>query len=203
MIRLHDFELSGSCYGIRLLLNMLSVPYEKVNVDLVNQQQESPTYLDLNPFGEQPILEDGSLRLRNAEAILTYVARKYDKFGTWYPADADGAARIHQWLATASGDLMHLARATSVKVFHLPANLGHLFALSHCVLKILDGHLENRKWLELGRPTIADVACFPHVALSEEAGVFDLKEYRNVSEWVERFKTVPGFVRMYGVSSVS
>lgn len=202
MIRLHDFELSGSCYKIRLLLNMLSVPYEKVSVDFVNQQHESAAYLELNPFGELPILEDGSLRLRNAQAILTYIARKHDKFGTWYPADADGAARIHQWLATAGGDLMHLARARSVKLFHHPANLGDLLALSHRVLRVLDGHLENRKWLELGRLTIADVACFPHVALSKEAGL-ELSRYRNVMEWVERFKTVPGFVTMPGVSTAS
>ncbi|WP_363317947.1 glutathione S-transferase N-terminal domain-containing protein [Cupriavidus sp.] len=55
MIRLHDFELSGSCYKIRLLLNMLSVPYEKVSVDYVGQQHESADYLELNPFGELPV----------------------------------------------------------------------------------------------------------------------------------------------------
>jgi glutathione S-transferase len=57
---------------------------KKVSVDYVGQQHESADYLELNPFGELPILEDGSLRLRNAQAILTYIARKYDKFGTWY-----------------------------------------------------------------------------------------------------------------------
>lgn len=198
MIRLHDFELSGSCYKIRLLLNMLSVPYEKVSVDYVGQQHESADYLELNPFGELPILEDGSLRLRNAQAILTYIARKYDKFGTWYPTEADSAAKVHQWLATAGGDLMHVAQARSVKLFHHSANLGDLLALSHRVLRVLDGHLENRKWLELGRPTIADVACFPHVALSTDAGV-EIAGYKHVLEWVERFKTIPGFLSMPGI----
>ncbi|WP_454740101.1 glutathione S-transferase family protein [Cupriavidus necator] len=202
MIRLHEYELSGSCYKVRLLLNMLSVPYEKVSVDFVNQQRESPAYLELNPFGDLPILEDGSLRLHNAQAILTYVARKYDVFGTWYPSSADGASRIHQWLATGSVDLTNLSPARLAKVIHYPFNLGDLHALSHRVLRILDAHLEDRKWLELGRPTIADIACFPHVALANEAGI-SLSNFGYVSEWVERFKTIPGFTPMPGITSHS
>lgn len=202
MIRLHDSELSGNCYKVRLLLNMLSVPYEKVNVDFVNRQHESPSYLELNPFGDLPILEDGSLRLQNAQAILTYVARKYDVLGVWYPFGAEGSSRIHQWLAIASGDLLNLARARLAKVFHYPYNLGDLHEYSRRVLTILDAHLANRKWLELGRPTIADVACFPHVALANEAGL-SLSSFEYVSEWVERFKTIPGFIVMPGIASAS
>ncbi|GLC95401.1 glutathione S-transferase [Cupriavidus sp. TA19] len=171
-------------------------------MDFVNRQHESPAYLELNPFGDLPILEDGSLRLHNAQAILTYVARKYDVFGIWYPSSASGASRIHQWLATASGELANLSRARLAKVFHYPFNLGDLHSSSRPALRVLDAHLQNRKWLELGRPTIADVACFPHVALANEAGI-SLSDFEYVSEWVERFKTIPGFIAMPGIASGS
>src|ERR1700692_1788355 len=106
MIRLYDFELSGSCYKIRLFLNFLGMDYEKVSVDFVNKEHKNENYLKLNPFGEIPILEDGALRLRDAQAILVYLAKKYDSTGQWFPDDAESAGRGTQWLATGGGEVV-------------------------------------------------------------------------------------------------
>ncbi|HET6720681.1 MAG TPA: glutathione S-transferase N-terminal domain-containing protein, partial [Rhodocyclaceae bacterium] len=65
MITLYDFELSGSCYKIRLLMHILDVPYKTVTVDFVNKEHKTDKYLKLNPFGSIPIFEDGELRLRD------------------------------------------------------------------------------------------------------------------------------------------
>jgi len=35
----------------------------------------------------------------------------------------------------------------------------------------MDAHLEGRVFLELGHPTIADIAGFPYVAMAEEGEV--------------------------------
>ncbi|MEA3182304.1 MAG: glutathione S-transferase [Gammaproteobacteria bacterium] len=51
MRKLYDFELSGSCYKVRLLLNILNIPYEKQNVDFVHKEHKNSTFLALNPFG--------------------------------------------------------------------------------------------------------------------------------------------------------
>ena len=81
MIKLYDFELSGSCYKIRLLMNILNVKYEKVNVDFVNKEHRTEKYLKLNPFGSIPIFEEwlapGSEGIMNSAAarlvkILNY-----------------------------------------------------------------------------------------------------------------------------------
>ena len=52
-----------------------------------------------------------------------------------------------------------------------------------------------RDWLELGRPTIADIACFPYVALSHE-GAVSLESYASVRTWVDRVKGLSGFIPM-------
>jgi glutathione S-transferase len=70
MTKLYDFELSGSCYKIRMLMNILDVQYESVPVDFVNKEHKNEKYLALNPFGEIPIFEDGNLRLRDAQAHM-------------------------------------------------------------------------------------------------------------------------------------
>jgi glutathione S-transferase len=55
------------------------------------------------------------------------------------------------------------------------------------------------RWLVTGEhPTIADVACFPDVALGEEGGVAR-QDYPAVRRWLDRMRRLPGFVTMPGV----
>ncbi|CAB3800528.1 Disulfide-bond oxidoreductase YfcG [Paraburkholderia ultramafica] len=198
MIHLYDFELSGSCYKIRLFLNILGKEYEKTNVDFVNKEHKNDKYLALNPFGEIPILEDGDLRLRDAQAILVYLARKYDSSGNWFPADAEGAGRVAQWLATGGGEIMSSAGARLVKILDYPLDLENLQAGANRVFGILNAHLADREWLELGRSTVADIACFPYTALAGEGGI-DLSPYPNILAWIERMKALPGYIPMPGI----
>jgi glutathione S-transferase len=79
MIKLYDFELSGSCYKVRLFLNILDVQYEKVPVDFVNKEHKGAEFASINAFGEIPVIDDDDLRLRDAQAILVYLAKKHDK----------------------------------------------------------------------------------------------------------------------------
>lgn len=202
MLRLYDFELSGSCYKIRLLLNMLGLDYEKVPVDFINKEHKSERYTALNPFGEIPIFEDGALRLRDAQAILVYLAKQYDATHQWYPEDAASAARVSQWLATGGGEIMNSAGARLVKILNYPLDLEKLQAGAQRVFKILDDHLADKEWLELGHPTIADIACFPYTAMAGEGGI-DLAPYPNVLKWIDRVKRLPNFIPMPGIPAIA
>jgi glutathione S-transferase len=68
---------------------------------------------------------------------------------------------------------------------------------------ILDDHLAEQElfdceWVAGPRPTIADVACFPYVALSNDGGVAR-DEYPAIERWLTRVMTLPGFVDMPGM----
>jgi glutathione S-transferase len=39
------------------------------------------------------------------------------------------------------------------------------------ILSLMEAHLAKSQWLALDRPTIADIACMPYVAISHEGGV--------------------------------
>lgn len=199
MIKLYDSDISGSCYKIRLLLNILGQQYEPIPVDFVNKEHKTPQYMALNLFGEIPIFEDGELRLRDAQAIMVYLAKKYDKTNQWYPDDATAMGQIQQWLSTGGGEVMNAAGARLVKVLNYPMDLEKLQAGAHRVFKIMDDHLAGREFLELGHPTIGDIACFPYTALAGEGGI-DLSGYKNVLAWIERMKRLPGFITMPGIS---
>ena len=65
-------------------------------------------------------------------------------------------------------------------------------------LSILDGDLAGKEWLALGRPTIADIAVFPYVALAP-MGDIALEPYPYVLAWIERIKALPGFISIEGL----
>jgi len=198
MITLYDFELSGSCYKIRLLLNILGVKYQSVTVDFINKEHKSDKYLAKNPFGEIPIFEDDNLRLRDAQAIMVYLARKYDKDNYWYPDDAESMGKINQWLSTGGGEVMNAAGARLVKILNYPLDIEKLHAGAHRVFEIMEKHLANRNFLELDHPTIGDIACFPYTAMAGEGGI-DLSKYPNILKWIDRMKKIPKFIPMPGI----
>jgi glutathione S-transferase len=201
MIRLHDFELSGSCYKVRLLLNILKVSCERIQVDFVGREHKSERFLKLNPLGEIPVMEDGEVRLRDAQAILVYIARQYDRSNTWFPDAPDSMGRIMQWLSFGGKELMAAAGARAVKMLNYPLDLPALQARALESFRILDAHLSDREFLELGHPTIADIACFPYVAMASEGGI-DLKPFPNILRWIQRIKQIPGFISMPGIPAI-
>jgi len=98
--KLYDLELSGNCYKVRLLAALLGVPLDVVPVDFLGGAHKRPPFIDLNAFGDLPIFEDGGLVLRDSQAILVYMARKWGG-EMWLPTDAVGLTLVTGWLMVA------------------------------------------------------------------------------------------------------
>ena len=56
-------------------------------------------------------------------------------------------------------------------------------------------YLGSAEWLALDHPTIADIACFPYIALGHE-GRAPIGDRPGVLAWTQRIKALPGFVGM-------
>lgn len=206
MIRLYDFDLSGNCYKARLLLAILGVEYERKNVDFFpGFKHRSPEFLAVNPLGQLPVLEDGDLRLTQSQAILVYIARKHDPSGRWYPLDSpEITGQVQQWLGFAEGltATASAARLADGMGFDFDADAAREGA--HRLFAAMDEHLwfqerQGHDWLVPGAaPTIADIACFPYVMLSEEGGI-SRETYPAIRRWTDRVKRIPGFVVMPGI----
>lgn len=196
--KLYDLELSGNCYKVRLLAAMLGVPLELVPVDTRTGEQKKKPVIELNPFGQIPVFVEGDLVLRDSQAILVYLARKYGG-ETWLPTDPAGMAAVTTWLMVAENEMARgPADARVHDKFGRPLDIGKARAKAAEVLTILEDHLSRHQWLALGRPTIADIACMPYVALAHEGGV-PLGEYPAVLAWIGRVKALPGFTPMPGI----
>ncbi|MCP9850951.1 glutathione S-transferase family protein [Cyanobium sp. Morenito 9A2] len=201
MLRLHGHELSGNSYKVRLLLELLGVPYEWVRVDLMQGEHKSEPFLALNPFGQVPVLESDDTILSDAQAILYYLAALQGD-GEWLPSEPLAQARVVRWLSTAAGEVRQGPES---------ARLHHLFGVTSLpieralekaafILDQLERHLSDRLWLELDRPTIADIAVFPYVALAGDGGI-DLAPYPNVCAWIGRIQALPGYRAMAGLKA--
>lgn len=194
MIKLYDFPLSGHGHRARLLLSLLGVDYQNINVDLTKGEQKTPEFLTLNPFGQVPVLVDGDVVIRDSNAILVYLAAKFAP--EWNPTDAASAADIQAWLTTASKEIAGgPGAARLVTVFGAGFDHAKLIEQSHVLLKRIDAHLLDHKWLAVNRATIADVSAYSYIAQAPEGGV-SLDGYANVRAWLARIEGLAGFVAM-------
>ena len=209
MILLYDHELSGNCYKVRLLLSLLRQPYERFPVDLhPMRENRSAWFLALNPLGQVPVLADAGFILRESHAILVYLASRPGVSEHWYPrSDARALAQTVQWLEFASGLSGTIAAARNHALMQSPGNADGNRAQACNLLRMLDEHLwfserAGEDWLTGRTPSIADVACFPWVMLSGEAGI-DRLPWPAIARWADRIKRLPGFTPMSGVFPTS
>lgn len=196
-MKLYDAPLSGNCHKVRMLLSFLDLAYEKVAVDTVAGGTRTADFLRLNPRGQVPVLEDGTVIVWDSQAILTYLARQYGG-ERWMPLDTMTLTRILQWLAVSENELLYgLARARAVLRLGRPFNLEECQQAGIGGLELLQKHLQEQPWLAADHLTIADIACYPYVALAPE-GAIALNGYPAVCAWLSRIQQQAGYVDMPG-----
>ncbi|MCZ6784182.1 MAG: glutathione S-transferase [Proteobacteria bacterium] len=191
-MRLYDFHLSGNAHKVRNLLSVLGVEHERVNVDLLAGEQRAPEFLTLNPFGKVPVLVDGDVVLRDSSAIAVYLGRKFGR-GEWLPVDAEGEARVQEWLAICTGEVANAPGfARLITVFGAEGDLEEAQQKSHALLERFEEHLSEQPFLAGERPTIADITNYSYIALAPDGGV-ELGAYPAIRGWLERLEKLPGF----------
>ena len=194
-MKLYDLDVSGNCYKVRLFAALAQIELEIVPVDFANGEHKRLPLSELNPLKQLPVLEDGKQVLRDAQAILVYLAGQYGGLA-WWPDHPYGQAEIVQWLSFAANEVQHSLNETRlVRKFGAPLDHGQALERSDAALRVLDQHLANHDWLALGRPTIAECAVYPYVALSPEGDV-DLTAYPHVGRWIGRIEQLPGYLPM-------
>ena len=194
--RLHWHPLSGHSHRAQLMLALLGRKVDLVEVDLGSGEQRAPSFVCLNAFGQVPVLEDAGEVIPDSNAILVYLASRYDPSGQWYPRDPVGAARVQRWLSVAAGKLAQgpmMARLAAV--FGLPVDAAKAQAGAASLFAVMDAELDRRPFLAGEHPTIADVALYTYTAHAPEGGIA-LKLYPAILAWIGRIEALPGFVPM-------
>lgn len=194
-IHLHGFPLSGHAHRARLQLALMGLPFEETTVDLAGGAQKQPAFLAKNPFGQVPVIEDGATVIADSNAILVYLATRYDEERRWLPTDPAAQAAVQRWLSVAAGPLAHgPAAARAAAVFGRPSNPAHA-ETARSLFATMERHLEGRAWLAADHATIADIALYTYTAHAPEGDV-SLEPYPQIRAWLGRVEALPGFVPM-------
>lgn len=195
-MKLYDFQLSGNCYKVRLMLALLGLTAERVEVDLMGGEQRREPFSLWNPLSQVPLLETEGHHLRDSQAILLYLARCHGP--TWLPSDPLEQARVDAWMSFAANEIANGPAALRlIHKFGAPLDRARAGVITEKVFALLEGHLTSQDWLVGANPSVADLACYPYLALAPE-GDWPTRGYPALLNWFRRIEALPGYVPLPG-----
>ena len=94
-MRLYGYWRSSAAWRVRIALNLKGLPWESVPVHLVRGggEQRQAAFLQLNPQGLVPVLEDGNAVLTQSLAIIEYLEETHPDVPL-LPAEPAARARV-------------------------------------------------------------------------------------------------------------
>ncbi|UTW44980.1 glutathione S-transferase [bacterium SCSIO 12696] len=195
-IKLYRNPLSGHCHRVELMLSLLDLPYETVDLDMVNGAHKAPEYLEISPFGQVPAIDDNGTTLSDSNAIITYLERKYNDGYEWLPQDPVQAAEVQRWLSVAAGEIAHGPCAVRlVKLFGVELDYDVAKQKTERFFDVLEPLLKERSYLAGDNITLADIAGYSYISHVPEGGV-SLEPYPAIRDWLQRVEAQPRFVGM-------
>ncbi|PKF60786.1 glutathione S-transferase [Psychromonas sp. psych-6C06] len=199
-IKLYRHPLSGHSHRVELFISLLGLEAQLIEVDLKNGEHKQPAFLAKNSAGQVPVIEDADNSLADSNAILVYLAKKYDHREQWLPSDDLQQAQVQRFLSLSAGRLVSgPASARLVNVFGAPLNHEIAITISHALLGELDNHLAGKDWLVGQQASIADIANYTYIKHAPE-GDISLAQYKNIQNWLTRIEALPGFIAMQPTS---
>ena len=195
---LHQMQMSGNCYKVRLTATQLGVSLKLKEYPLFAGDTRKPEFLSLNPDGRVPLLElDDGRTLAESGAIIAYLSE-----GTrLQPGERWARAQMLQWMffeqyshepyiAVARFWLSFAAKEALEKRRHL---IPEWHAKGNAALGVMQTHLARRDWFAGGRYSIADIALYGYTHCAADGG-FDLAAYPAVVAWLKRVASQPRHV---------
>jgi glutathione S-transferase len=203
---LHQMQVSGNCYKVRLAARQLGVPLRLKDYPLHGGETRQPEFLAKNPNGRVPMLEldDGSC-LPESGAILWYLSE-----GTaLQPTDKWARAEMLKWMffeqyshepyiAVARYWLAFAPNLPNVSKDELEKKLAlapEWHAKGNAALGVMETHLAKHDWFAGGRYSIADIALYGYTHSAADGG-YDLSLYPSVTRWLARVAAQPGHIAL-------
>ncbi|MET3577954.1 glutathione S-transferase [Mesorhizobium robiniae] len=163
-IKIYGDAGSGSLRRVNTAAKIMGIKLERVNVDLFKGESQTDEFKSrFNPHGLTPVLEDGDFILYEAAAINLYLANKINSplVGT---TEKD-RFQVLQWMFW-SGEQWRIFATTlfdervGKTVMGLPKNeplIAFAEGKIRAAAKVLDQHLEGRKFMVGQALTLADI----------------------------------------------
>lgn len=188
MYRLYQMPDSGNCYKVRLLLTQLGYEFERIHINIFNQESRTAEFKEKNPNGRVPVLElEDGVYLPESNAALWYLAEDTP----YLPKDRLARARVLQWMffeqyshepyiATARFWITILKAKEEYK-----EELEKRKPQGYAALDVIEKHLSEHEFFVESGYSIADIALYAYTHVAHEGG-FELKNYPQIRSWLKR-----------------
>ena len=193
MLKLYFHPLSTYTRRVRIALIEKNLPHELVLVDMAKKGHRAPDYLERNPYGRVPTLEQDGFVLYESNAILDYLEAVHPQ-PPLAPVDPQGRAQVDMHLRLCD---LQMARHTGTIIFpkrFLPKDRWDEAAMSAAKaeierhLTILERQLGGRTWMVDDRYSLVEVSYTPFVQFLPLMAV---QPPPAVAAWVERMLARP------------
>ncbi|KAH7883395.1 glutathione S-transferase [Phlebopus sp. FC_14] len=187
---------------VALIAKEKEIPYELIPIDLQKGEHKAPSFVEKQPFGQVPYIDDDGFILYESRAISRYLIKKYPNQGTQglIPTDPKAEALFEQAASIEVTNFNTFAAPIAFeKVFKrfrgLEADetkVAALLTLLNAKLDAYDVILGKQEYLAGNTVTLADLSHLPYGALLAVAGYSDLFTSRpNVAKWWNKISNRP------------
>ncbi|KCZ88968.1 glutathione S-transferase family protein [Hyphomonas jannaschiana] len=193
-LTLYGDSISGNCQKPKWTADLLGIPFDWVEVDILKGGTQTEDFLAVNPVGQVPVARwpDGRT-LAQSNAIMLYLAEEAGS--DLIPEDSFRRAQMMSWLFW---EQYSHETAIAVRRFHkhylkksedeIDPNL---MAKGRRALGVMEMQLTFTDWIVGDQMTLADIALVAYTRLAHEGG-FDLTEFPAVERWVSRTEAALG-----------
>ena len=196
---LHCFAQSGNAYKPALMLELAGADWSPRFVDYFGGETRTPAYRAINVMGEAPVLEHRGAQLSQSGVILDYLAQTLGRYGA-----RDDAQRreVLRWLLFDNHKLTsYTATYRFLRAFVKDpdkAVMAEFGKRAEGAWRILDAHLDGRRYVVDDRLTIADLSLCGYLFYDDEIGV-DWNAHPHVRDWLARIRDEPRWKHPYAL----
>ena len=187
-LTLYGDSISGNCMKPKWTADLLGIPYDWVEVDILQGGTQTEDFLSLNPAGQVPLARwpDGRA-LPQSNAIMLYLAEEAGS--DLVPSDMFRRAQMMSWLfwEQYSHETAIAVRRFQKHYLNTPDDQidPQLMAKGRRALGVMELQLTYTDWLVGDAMTLADIALVAYTRGAHEGG-FDLSDFPSVERWVSR-----------------
>ncbi|KAF9459959.1 glutathione S-transferase [Collybia nuda] len=206
-LKLYGSPMSTCTRRVAVVLHEKKVPFELVPVDLGKGEHKAPEYLEKQPFGQVPYIDDDGFILYESRAIARYIEAKYPNQGTsLVPTDPKGRALFEQASSVEGSNFDPYASQAVFEVVFKPhmkltpdrAVFDKLIAGLAAKLEAYDAILGKQKFLAGNEITLADLFHLPYGSMLAIAGSNVLETKPNVDRWFKEISSRPSWQAVEG-----
>ena len=190
-IKIYGDPGSGSLRRVTAAAMIMGIDIERINIDLFKGESHTLDFLQLNPHGLTPVLQDGETVIWEASAINIYLAKKVNT--SLLGRTESEKQEVIQWMFW-SGEQWRVfstflfnewADATLMGKQKKEDIVQLALANINSAAKVLDAHLSTRKFIVGEALTLADIDVAAPFSQYRRTGA-PFESFPNLFAWHER-----------------